>query len=110
VTALLQHNIGSKLKTFTIGFDESSLNEAHWSKSIASYLGTDHTEYYLSVKDTAEVICKLPEIYDEPFGDHSAIPTYLVSQLARKDVTVALSADGGDELFCGYSRYKAYVR
>ena len=110
VTALLQHNISSKLKTFTIGFDESSLNEAHWSKSIASYLGTDHTEYYLSVKDTAEAICKLPEIYDEPFGDHSAIPTYLVSQLARKDVTVALSADGGDELFCGYSRYKAYVR
>jgi asparagine synthase (glutamine-hydrolysing) len=110
VTALLQHNIGSKLKTFTIGFEESSLNEAYWSKSIADYLGTDHTEYYLSVDEAAKIIYKIPEIYDEPFGDHSAIPTYLVSQLARKDVTVALSADGGDELFCGYSRYKAYVR
>lgn len=110
VTALLQHNIGSRLKTFTIGFDESSLNEACWSKSIAEYLGTDHTEYYLSVEEAAKIIYKIPEIYDEPFGDHSAIPTYLVSQLARKDVTVALSADGGDELFCGYSRYKAYVR
>lgn len=110
VTALLQHNIGSKLKTFTIGFDESSLNEADWSRSIAEYLGTDHTEYYLSVEEAAKIIYKIPEIYDEPFGDHSAIPTYLVSRLARKDVTVALSADGGDELFCGYSRYKAYVR
>jgi asparagine synthase (glutamine-hydrolysing) len=110
VTAILQHNIGSKLKTFTIGFDESGLNEAYWSKSIADYLGTDHTEYYLSVEEAAKIIYKIPEIYDEPFGDHSAIPTYLVSQLARKDVTVALSADGGDELFCGYSRYKAYVR
>ncbi|HEX9665052.1 MAG TPA: asparagine synthase (glutamine-hydrolyzing) [Thermodesulfobacteriota bacterium] len=110
VTALLQHNIGSKLKTFTIGFDESGLNEADWSKSIASYLGTDHTEYYLSVEEAANIIYKIPEIYDEPLGDHSVIPTYLVSQLARKDVTVALSADGGDELFCGYSRYKAYVR
>ncbi|MGB7291489.1 MAG: asparagine synthase (glutamine-hydrolyzing) [Thermodesulfobacteriota bacterium] len=110
VTALLQHNIGSKLKTFTIGFDESSLNEAYWSKSIADYLGTDHTEYYLSVEEAAKIIYKIPEIYDEPFGDHSVIPTYLVSQLARKDVTVALSADGGDELFCGYSRYKAYAR
>jgi asparagine synthase (glutamine-hydrolysing) len=110
VTALLQHHIGSKLKTFTIGFDESSLNEAYWSKSIADYLGTDHTEYYLSVEEAAKIIYKIPEICDEPFGDHSVIPTYLVSQLARKDVTVALSADGGDELFCGYSRYKAYVR
>ncbi len=110
VTALLQHNIGSKLKTFTIGFDESRLNEAYWSKSIADYLGTDHTEYYLSVEEAAKIIYRIPEIYDEPLGDHSVIPTYLVSQLARKDVTVALSADGGDELFCGYSRYKAYVR
>lgn len=110
VTALLQHNIGSKLKTFTIGFAESSLNEAYWSKNIASYLGTDHTEYYLSVDEAAKIIYSIPEICDEPFGDNSLIPTYLVSKLARKDVTVALSADGGDELFCGYSRYKAYVR
>ena len=107
VTALLQKNINTQLKTFSIGFYEDRFNEAKWSKKIANYLETDHTEYYLSVKEAFSIIEKLPEIYDEPFGDSSGIPTYLVSRLARQDVTVTLSADGGDELFCGYKKYKS---
>jgi len=110
VTTLLQKNIGSKLKTFTIGFIEDRFNEAESAKKIAKFLGTEHTEYYLSEKDAFEIIDKLPEIYDEPFGDQSAIPTYLVSKLARREVKVALSADGGDELFCGYRRYRSIFK
>lgn len=106
LTAMLQKNINSQLKTFSIGFYEDRYNEAKWAKKIADYLGTDHTEYYLSEKETLEIVPKLPEIYDEPFGDNSGIPTYLVSKLARQDVTVVLSADGGDELFWGYKRYR----
>ena len=110
VTTLLQKNIDTKLKTFTIGFIEDRFNEAESAKKIAKFLGTDHTEYYLSEKDALEIIHKLPDIYDEPFGDQSGIPTYLVSKLARRDVTVALSADGGDELFCGYRRYRSIIK
>ncbi len=106
VTALLQKNVNTQLKTFSIGFYEDKYNEAHHAKRIADYLGTDHTEYYISEKEALDVVDKLPDIYDEPFGDNSGIPTYLVSKLARKDVTVALSADGGDEVFFGYNRYK----
>lgn len=106
LTALLQNNISTQLKTFSIGFHESEYNEAKWAKKIADYLGTDHTEYYLSVREACNIIQKLPEIYDEPFADNSGIPTYLVSRLTRESVTVALSADGGDELFSGYRRYK----
>ncbi|MGH7801343.1 MAG: asparagine synthase (glutamine-hydrolyzing) [Thermodesulfobacteriota bacterium] len=109
LTALLQKNISTQLKTFSIGFYEENLDEAKWAKKIANYLETDHTEYYLSVKEALSIIQKLPEIYDEPFGDSSGIPTYLVSRLARQDVTVTLSADGGDELFCGYNRYKSVI-
>jgi len=109
LTALLQKNISTQLKTFSIGFYEDRFNEAKWSKRIANYLGTDHTEYYLSVKEAFSIIEKLPEIYDEPFGDSSGIPTYLVSRLARQDVTVTLSADGGDELFCGYNHYRSII-
>src|SRR3989304_4043784 len=83
-----------------VDFYLDRFNEAKWSKRIANYLGTDHTEYYLSVKEAFSIIEKLPEIYDEPFGDSSGIPTYLVSRLARQDVTVTLSADGGIELLC----------
>jgi asparagine synthase (glutamine-hydrolysing) len=105
VTALLQSERTEKLKTFSIGFHEEKFNEAHHAKKVAEYLGTDHTEYYCTQKDALEILPKLPEIWDEPFGDASAIPTTLVSQLARKDVTVSLSADGGDEVFGGYDKY-----
>jgi asparagine synthase (glutamine-hydrolysing) len=105
VTALLQKNATKPIKTFTIGFDDPTLNEATFAKEIAQYLGTDHTELYCTEKDFEEIIPHLPTFYDEPFGDSSAIPTYLVSKLAKQQVTVSLSADGGDEIFAGYNRY-----
>jgi len=105
VTALLQTNRSEKLKTFTIGFYEKGFDEAPYAKKVADYLGTDHTEYYCTQKDALEIIPKLPFIYDEPFADASAIPTTLVSKLAREKVTVSLSADGGDEIFAGYDKY-----
>ena len=105
VTAILQSNMSKKLKTFTIGFEEEEYNEANYAKEVAKYLGTEHTEYYCTQKDALEIIPKLPDIYDEPFGDSSAIPTVLVSKLARKSVKVSLSADGGDEIFGGYNKY-----
>ncbi|HIP12830.1 MAG TPA: asparagine synthase (glutamine-hydrolyzing), partial [Arcobacter sp.] len=105
VTALLQSDRDEKINTFTIGFKEKGYDEAPHAKAVAKHLGTNHTEYYCTQKDALEVIPKLAEIYDEPFGDASAIPTVLVSQLAREKVTVSLSADGGDEIFAGYSAY-----
>jgi len=110
VTALLQSGRKEKLNTFTIGFKEKGYDEAPFAKEIAKYLGTNHTEYYCTQQDALNILPKLPEIYDEPFGDSSAIPTTLVSQLARKDVTVSLSADGGDEIFGGYSKYTAITK
>lgn len=106
VAALLVKKLGfNNLKTFTIGFKEAKYNEAPFAKKIAQYLGTDHHELYLTEKEAMEALPKVADIYDEPFGDSSSIPTYLVSRFARDFVKVSLSADGGDETFCGYDRY-----
>lgn len=105
VTALLQSNRSEKLKTFSIGFNDVRFNEAQHAKKVAEYLGTDHTEYYCTQKDALEILPSLPEIWDEPFADKSVIPTTLVSKLAREQVAVSLSADGGDEIFGGYEKY-----
>lgn len=105
VTALLQKDSTEKIKTFSIGFNDPKLNEAQYAKQVATHLGTDHTEYYCTEKEALEIVPGLPFYYDEPFADSSAIPTTLVSKLARQKVTVALSADAGDEVFAGYNRY-----
>ncbi|HEV7334082.1 MAG TPA: asparagine synthase (glutamine-hydrolyzing) [Flavisolibacter sp.] len=105
VTALLQKDSTEKIKTFTIGMTDEKLNEAPFAKKVAQHLGTDHTEYYCTAQEALQIIPELPHFYDEPFADSSAIPTILVSRLARKKVTVALSADAGDEVFAGYNRY-----
>jgi asparagine synthase (glutamine-hydrolysing) len=105
VTSLLQKNNSTKLKTFTIGVADIGLNEAPFAKDIAKHLGTDHHEFVCTEKEALELINDLPYYYDEPFADSSAIPTTLVCKMAKKQVTVALSADGGDEIFAGYNRY-----
>ena len=105
VTALLQKNSTSKINTFTIGVHDKGLNEAPFAKATAAHLGTNHTEYYCTSREALEIVPDLPYYYDEPFADSSAIPTTLVSKLARQKVTVALSADAGDEIFAGYNKY-----
>lgn len=104
VTAIIQNETINSLKTFTIGFEEGN-NEAPDARNIANHLGTDHSEYICKSKDAQDIVPILPYYFDEPFADSSAIPTILVSQLAKEHVTVALSADAGDELFAGYESY-----
>ena len=94
------------VKTFTMGFEDPVYDEARYARQIANHLGTDHTEMYVGESDLLAAVSQLPKLNDEPFADSSLIPTYLLSRLARGHVTVALSGDGGDELFCGYSRYQ----
>lgn len=105
VTSILQASQTEQLKTFTIGFEEGN-NEAPYARATAAHLGTDHHELICTTPEAQEIIPQVPHFYDEPFADSSAIPTMLVSRFAREHVTVALSADGGDELFSGYQRYK----
>jgi len=105
VAALAQRNSSSNLKTFTIGMTGSHLDESPFARRIADHLGTNHTEHMVTPEEAMGLIPEMSTIYDEPFADSSQLPTYLISRIARRDVTVALSGDGGDELFGGYVRY-----
>lgn len=105
VTAIAQEQSGEPVKTFSIGFQEEKYNEAKYARAVADYLGSRHTELIISEKEMFELVESIPKYYDEPFADSSQIPSMLVASLAKKDVTVVLSGDGGDEFFCGYNVY-----
>ncbi len=106
IVSLMQSQSSTSINTYTIGFNEPEFDEAPYAKAIAKHLGTNHTEFYLGADDAVSIIPHLPEIYDEPFADSSQIPTILVSRMTKQHVSVALSGDGGDELFAGYPRYQ----
>lgn len=110
IVALMQSLNSGKVRSFTIGMNEEGYNEAAIAKEIAKHLGTEHTELYITEQDAIDVIPKLAYMFGEPFADSSQIPTYLVSKMTREHVTVSLSGDGGDELFCGYTSYESVSR
>lgn len=110
VTAIMQSQSSSPVKTFTLGFDSVEFNEAEHARAVAGHIGTDHTEYRVTMADAQALAPRMGEIYDEPFADSSQIPTYMISRLARPEVKVCLTGDGGDEMFGGYVRYPGVLR
>lgn len=110
ITAMAQESQELPVNTFSIGFEEEKYNEAIYAKEVATYLGTNHTELYIAENEMLDLVSSIPEFFDEPFADSSQIPSMLVAKLAKKDVTVVLSGDGGDEFFCGYNVYSAVKR
>jgi len=110
ISALMQSESSRPIQTFTVGFNEAGYDEADNARAVARHLKTDHTEFFLTPQNVLDVIPRIPQMYDEPFSDSSQIPTYLIAKLARGHVTVALTGDGGDELFGGYNRYRWHGR